>query len=202
MDDLEFVQKCIQGDKQYWDQFVDKYSHLIYSYINSVLRVKGLSLQQDNVDDIFQDIFVLLTKDNFHKLKSFKGKNSCSLASWLRQVTINFTISCTRRLKPVVSLDQEDDDELILKDIIADNSPAVGSALTQKERIEHLQDCIDKLEKEDKYFLELHLNQGIPLEKLTEYLGISRGAIDMRKWRIIDRLKHCFKNKGFFKLDL
>ena len=67
---------------------------------------------------------------------------------------------------------------------------------------ENLTEKIDKLEKEDKYFLELHLNQGIPLEKLTAHFGVSRGAIDMRKSRIIDRLKHCFKNKGFFKLDL
>jgi len=202
MDDLEFVQKCIQGDKQCWNQFVDKYSRLIYSYIYSVLKVKGLVLQEENISDIFQDIFVLLTKDNLQKLKSFQGKNGCSLASWLRQVTINFTISYTRRLKPVVSLDEEDDDELALKDIIADNSPAAGSALTQKERIEQLEDCVNKLEKEDKYFLELHLNQDIPLEKLMAHFGVSRGAIDMRKSRIIDRLKHCFRNKGFFKLDL
>jgi len=198
MDDLGFVQKCIQGDKQCWDQFVDKYSRLIYSYIHSVLRTKGLNPQQCNVEDVFQDIFVLLTKDNFHKLKSFKGKNGCSLASWLRQVVINFTIDCTRRLRLSLSLDAENDDELALKDILADSAPLVSRLLMQAEKVKQLEDCIDALNMQDKYFLEMHINQGVPLEKLMLHLKISRGAVDMRKSGIIERLKDCFKKKGFF----
>ena len=35
------------------------------------------------------------------------------------------------------------------------------------------------------------------LEVLKEHFRVSRGAIDMRKSRIIDRLRECFKHKGF-----
>ena len=108
MDDLEFVQRCVSSDKPAWDEFVERYSRLIYNYIHSVFRIKGINLShQDNINDIFQSILLSLVKDNFKKLKSFRGKNGCTLASWLRQVTINFTLDYLRSLKTDISLDEE-----------------------------------------------------------------------------------------------
>ena len=197
MDDLEFVQRCVKGDKPAWSEFVIKYSRLIYNYIYSVLKVKGSILTQENINDLFQEIFLALVKDNFKKLRSFKAKNGCSLASWLRQVTINYTIDYLRRGKPVISLDEENDDELNLKDTLADDAIPVTEAFADKERLVQLKDCIEKLDTEDKYFIELHINQGLSLEELKGIFRISRGAIDMRKARLIDRLRECFRSKGF-----
>jgi len=200
MDELEFVQRCTKGDKQSWYEFVDKYSRLIYNYIYSVLNSKGQAFTQDNIRDIFQEIFLSLTKDSFKKLKSFRAKNNCTLASWLRQVTINFTIDYIRRLKPLISIDREDEDGFSLKDILKDEAVSVSGQLEQEERSASLKDCIGKLEGDDKYFLDLHIYRGLDLEALRAHFGLSRGAIDMRKSRIIDRLRECFKNKGF-RLD-
>jgi RNA polymerase sigma-70 factor (ECF subfamily) len=197
MDDLEFVQRCVKGDKRAWDEFVEKYSRLIYNYIHSILKIKGSLLIQENIHDLFQEIFLSLVKDNYKKLKSFKGKNGCSLASWLRQVTINQTIDYLRKIRPAISIDAESDDELSLRDVLADESPKVTDKLSEEERLKHLQDCIEGLDKEDKYFLELHINNGLPLEELKDHLKISRPAVDMRKSRIIERLRQCFKSKGF-----
>jgi DNA-directed RNA polymerase specialized sigma24 family protein len=80
---------------------------------------------------------------------------------------------------------------------LADNSLPVTAALLQEERAAHLKDCIEKLNIDDKYFLELHLNQGLRIEELKEHFKLSRSALDMRKSRIIDRLRECFKTKGF-----
>ena len=201
MDDLEFVQQCAKGDKLAWDAFVDKYSRLIYSYIYSVLKIKGIVLAKDSVNDLFQEVFVLLANDNFRKLKTFKAKNGCSLASWLRQVTINLAIDYIRRLKPVVSIDKEDEDDFSLKEVLVADSPAAADALMQAEKLESLKDCIQSLERDDRYFLRMHIDRGLTLDELKDYFKVSRGAIDMRRSRIIDRLRECFKRKGF-KLDL
>ena len=198
MDDLEFLQRCVKGERQSWDKFVDKYSRLIYNYIHSVLKAKGVSkFSQDNIEDLFQEILLSLVQDNFKKLKSFKGRNGCSLASWLRQVVINYTIDYMRKSKPTVSLDEETDDEFSLKDILADDSASITDSLTQEERLTHLKGCIQELDNDDKYFLELHINRGLALGELKDYFKLSRGAIDMRKKRIIERLKGCFRSKGF-----
>jgi len=198
MDDLEFVQRCVKGDKPAWDEFVERYSRLIYNYIYSVLKLKGThQLNRDSVDDIFQEIFVLLCADNFRKLKSFKAKNGCSLASWLRQVVVNHTIDYLRKLKPVVSLDEENTDELSLKDILADASAPATETLLREEKISQLKDCIKDLDTDDKYFLELHLYRSLLLEEIKDILKVSRGAVDMRKSRIVERLRECFQRKGF-----
>lgn len=202
MNDLEFVQRCVKGDKQAWCEFIDKYSRLIYSYIHTILEVKGINqLNQDNVNDLFQEIFVSLIKDNFKKLRSFKAKNGCSLATWLRAVAVNFTIDYIRKYSPLVSLDEETDDGFSLKDILADTAGSVTNKLCDEERIAHLKDCIQELDNDDKYFLELYINRGLGLEELKDIFRLSRPAIDMRKSRIINRLRECFKSKGFM-LDL
>lgn len=201
MDDLKFVQRCVRRDKLALDEFIDKYSRLIYNYIYSVLKVKGSIATEETVGELFQEIFLFLVKDNFKKLKSFKAKNGCSLASWLRQITVNFTIDYFRKFKPTVSIDEENDEELSLKEILADNAPSIADTLGENERLKYLKDCIKELQKDDKYFLELHINRGLSLEDLKDHFRVSRGAIDMRKARLIERLRDCFKSKGF-PLDL
>jgi RNA polymerase sigma factor (sigma-70 family) len=197
MDDLEFVQSCVKGDRQSWDEFLNKYSRLIYNYIHNVLNAKGFAFTQDHSSDIFQEIFCSLAKDNYKKLKSFKAKNGCTLATWLRQVTINSTIDYLRKIKPAVAIDEERDDGFSLKDILRDDAVQVLDALSQKERLSALKECIGKLGTNDKYFIEMHINRNLKLERLKDHFRLSRGAIDMWKARILERLKACFKAKGF-----
>jgi RNA polymerase sigma-70 factor (ECF subfamily) len=201
MDDLEFIQRCVNGDKQAWDEFLKTYSRLIYSYIYSVIKLKGSILTPENINDLFQEIFLSLIKDNYKKLRSFKARNGCSLASWLRQVVVNHSIDYLRKFKPVASLDQEDEDGFSLKELLRDDSPSIREVFNSEENLAHLKDCIAGLSNDDKYFLELHINQGLRLEELKEHFRLSRSAIDMRKSRIIDKLRECFKGKGF-ALDL
>jgi RNA polymerase sigma factor (sigma-70 family) len=196
MDDLEFVQRCIKADKQAWDEFLNKYSRLIYNYIYSVLKTKGTVLTQENIHDLFQEIFLSLINDNFKKLKTFQARNGASLASWLRQVVVHYAIDYLRRLKPALSLDEEIEEGFSLKDIISNGSESVRSVLMQEEKRSHLKDCIERLNNNDKYFLELYLNRGLKLEEIKKVLRISRGAVDMRKAGIMSALRDCFKRQG------
>jgi len=197
MNDLEFVRRCVRGDNSAWDEFLKKYSRLIYNYIRNTLSIKGLFCTEQQIEDIFQEFFSLLIKDKFRKLRSFKAKNGCSLASWLRQVAINVTLDHIRKIKPAVSIDEQTDDELSIKDMLKDASVSVRDRLSSEEDINILKECIQRLDINDKYFLELFLNKGLKLEGLKKILRISRGAIDMQKSRIIERLRKCFKSKGF-----
>lgn len=138
-----------------------------------------------------------MIKEDFRKLKSFKAKNGCSFASWLRQITINSTIDYLRSQKPIVSLEAETEEGSSLLDTLTGSLNPAKEGLVKGERLSSLKDCIENLSLDDKYFLELYLNQGLRLEDLRDHLKQSRGTIDMRKARIVDRLKECFKSKGF-----
>ena len=199
MDEQEFIQRCLRQDKAAWDEFVDRYSRLIYNYIYSVFKIKGISIPSDIVDELFQEIFLSLIKDDFQKLRQFKGKNNASLASWLRIITINFCLDYLKKeTKPSLSLEEDLDSEgFSLKDILADRRILADGLLNDQERLQFLSECIDSLSSQDKYFLEMHIYQGINLGDLQVSLGISRSAVDMRKSRLIQKLRDCFKDKGF-----
>ncbi|MCM8780371.1 MAG: RNA polymerase sigma factor [Candidatus Omnitrophica bacterium] len=198
MNDLEFVQRCVKSDTDAWNEFARRYSRLIYSCIYHILKTKTTSfINLDTVKDIFQDVLFSLVRDDYRKLKSFKAKNGCSLASWLRQVTINLTIDYLRKLKPTVSLDEDNPEGISLKDILADEEVSCANEIVFREKLDYLKDCIEELEAEEKYFLEMYLNQGLSLEEMSKVLRISRSALDMRKARIIRRLRECFKHRGF-----
>lgn len=200
MSDLEFAQSCVKGDKQSWIEFLSRYSHLIYNYIYSVLAVKGRNFSTDQVEDIYQEIFHALIKDNYKKLSTYQGKNNCSLASWLRQVTINFSIDYLRRLKFTISIDAENEGGFSLQDTLASLSTGAVEFLNDQDRRKTLHECIDLLDTDEQYFMELFLEQGLTLELIRDHLKLNRGAVDMRKSRVFQKLRDCFKNKGF-RLD-
>jgi len=196
MNDLEFVQRCAKGDKQSWNLFIERYSRLIYNYIHSVLKIKGILPNPDNLQDIFQEIFVALTANDFRKLKTFQARNGSSLASWLRQVTINHTIDHIRKFRVNLSLEEENEDGLALQEIIPDKAESALDKLSRDDLFGQLKDCISQLTTAERYFLELHIDKDMALEELKGHLGISRAAADMRKSRIVGKLRDCFKHKG------
>jgi len=198
MDDREFVRRCVKGDKQAWDEFVNRYSRLIYNYIHRILGLYGRDQAlQSEIPDIFQEIFVLLSRDRCAKLASFRGRNGATLASWLRQVTLNHTISYLRKLKPSVSLEEENEEGITLSAVLPDPGEPARDAVFNRERVQGLADCIQGLDADDRYLLSLQLNKHLTLEEIREHLKITRGAVDMRKSRITERLRGCLKKKGF-----
>ncbi len=189
---------CIKGEKQAWNLFVDTYSRLVYNYIYSTFKARGKDLPaEDRLSDIFQEIFLSLIKDHFRKLRSFRGKNGCTLASWLRQVAINATLDYMRRERLSIHVqDLPPDEENSLAQMLENGSSASSNKASLKEKFSGLTDCIQRLETDEKYFLGMHLDMGLTLEELRGYFKLTRGAIDMRKARIVNRLKECFKSKG------
>jgi RNA polymerase sigma factor (sigma-70 family) len=196
MSDLEFVHRCINHDSGAWDEFLKDYSRLIYNYIYHVLTSKGSKSGQGQVDDIFQELIRTLVDEDCKKLKSFKARNGASLATWLRQVTINFTLDYLRTNSVAASLDAEDEEGFALKDRLVSAGPDAAEEAQKNEITAHLKDCIGRLSIDDKYFIELHYNQHIRLEDMKGLFNISRGAVDMQKQRLILRLRDCFAKKG------
>jgi len=197
MNDLDLINRCIKSDSLAWKEFLQKYNRLIYSYIYSVTRIKAYVFTPPVAEEIFNEIIASLIKNDFKKLKTYHGRNNASFASWLKQVTVNFCLSYFRYKKNnMVSLDEPIGDGLAFSEIIPYRSLSASEELLKKEENEHLADCIQNLELDDKFLLELRLRWEFSVEELMEFLKISRGAADMRYSRIIQRLRECFQEKG------
>ena len=205
MDEREFIQRCLSNDKAAWDEFVNRYSRLIYNYIYHILHIKGMSPSSDFVEDIFQEIFLNLIEDNFCKLRQFEGRNNASLASWLRIITINFSLDYIKKTQKinVSSLDNEleVDNQITWKDALVDQQAIANEIVANKEQLDSLAECFEDLSSMDKYIVDMHIYRGLSIKELQVTLDISRTAMDMRKSRIMQRLRECFEDKGF-KLEI
>jgi RNA polymerase sigma factor (sigma-70 family) len=197
MDELQFIRSCATLDNKTWVEFLARYSRLIYTYIYRVtVNLSGMARNDPLIADIFQGLLQSLIDDNARRLRSFKGLNGCSFASWLRLVTVNYTLSHMRYQHPTVPLDEERDGAS-LKDTIADNKILPDEVAVYQEHAGNLKECIKRLDSDDKLFVQLHIRRMMSLESVRQVLRISRTAVDMRKTRLIKRLRECFKSKGF-----
>lgn len=194
------IKRCVKKDKEAWDEFVTRYSRLIYNYIYAIFKAKGYKLSEDKASDIYQGIFLSLVRHNCRKLRSFRGRNNCSFTSWLRIITINFTLDYLRRMHQAdISLDEDMDSNrgMQLKDILTDKEAGSDTLVLDKEKVEQLSECIKTLNTQEKYFVQMHIYQGLAMEEVAHLLKVERGTADMRKNRIIEKLKECFRRKNF-----
>lgn len=197
MEDLSLVSRCISGDKQAWDEFLNRYARLIFRFIYSCLRQNNPNhISSETADDLFQEIIVTLAADNCKKLRSFEGRNGCSFASWLRQITVHFTIDHLRKARRTVTFDEVVHSGFTLKETLEDISGRIIEAAEFKDQVVHLNDCVGALSIDEKYFLELHFVQELSIDSLSEHFMVSRGSLDMRKSRIVEKLRDCFRHKG------
>jgi len=74
---------CLKGEKAAWDAFVLQYSALVYHTIKKTLALYHVPPEDDRVEDLFQEFFLAILRDDFKKLRQFRGEYGCTLASWI-----------------------------------------------------------------------------------------------------------------------
>ena len=66
----------MRGEKSAWDAFVRRYGGLV------VAAVRGVAMAQAEVEDLTQEVFLRLCKDDFRLLRSYDPARA-SLSTWL-----------------------------------------------------------------------------------------------------------------------
>ncbi len=198
------IESCLAKDKQSWDDFVRKYTKLVYNSIYRTLELKGYEIASDLIDDLHQEVFLSLLEDDFRRLKTFKWDRNCSLATWLgvvtRNLVFNFIRSDYKHKSLTKSLDEEIEEEKgsSLIETIKDESPSVIDAIDKETMINSLHKYLDKLDVQEKAILDMFYVQELPLEEIARVLGKSADAVFMQKKRIVDSLQEkTKKDVGF-----
>ena len=186
VDEHQLIQGCLNRDKKSWDQFVDGYSKLIYSTLHRVFREKAVMVTQDTIEELFNETFVILLKDEAKKLRQYQGR--CSFASWVRLITSNVAIDYFRRLKPTTSLDEEPEEGPSLLDVLTVDED-VRATLSQEDEKEIFSRAFTKLEPKDQLLLRLLFIDEVSPEEAGKIIGLSKEAIYMRKSRLVNELK-------------
>jgi RNA polymerase sigma factor (sigma-70 family) len=90
------LQALSRGDKSAWDGFVRRYAGLV------VAAVRGVAQEGGEVEDLVQEVFLRLCKDEFRLLKTYDPSRA-GLSTWLTIVARSTARDALRRRRLAVT---------------------------------------------------------------------------------------------------
>ncbi len=191
--DKNLLGACLIGKKSSWDTFVLQYAGLVCHTIKKTFVHYHTESRNDVVEDLFQDFFLSLIRDNFKKLRQFKGDRGCSLASWLRVVATRQTIDFLRR--------QQTSTARAIEKAPSDHPDPPGSMLDQ-ERNKLLSQVLETLPPRDRLFIQLYFQHSLTPKEVASVLRVSVNSIYTQKSRVLDKLREALNKYEVCKKSL
>jgi len=93
LDQVDPLAELLAGDKRSWDNFVRRYAALIAA------AVRGVASGSGDIEDLTQEVFVRLCKDQFRLLRSYDVTRA-SLSTWITIVARSTARDALRRRRP------------------------------------------------------------------------------------------------------
>ena len=189
MDDLHLIERCIAGDNEAWQLFLERHGSLLYGTITTLLA--KFSISEPNVaEDIFESVIEKLLAGDCAALREFRSNSKFS--TYLVAISRNKTYDHIRAMKrrPTVSIstpisgsdqgEEEDLERLLASDFDLDRDLEVRLTL---ERM------LGDLPAQDQLILRLYYVEGLRDGEIGELLNLTADAVSARKSRALKRLR-------------
>ncbi len=188
-DEGELIKRCQQGDREAYNQLVERYHSRIYNFAYS------LSRNHDDAMDVSQDAFVR----GWQSLRSFRGESS--FITWLTRITRNLFLDLQKKRKhdPRISLDEmlEGQDEGPGREV-EDSAPGPEDITLTNERVQLVRKAIFSLAPEHREILTLYDLQSFSYEEIAQILKLPMGTVKSR----LNRARRALKEKLYPDRDL
>ena len=199
LSEKELLNTCIQGSKEAWDAFVEKYTNLTYHTINKTFKTNTSDFFYQDITDIHNNVFLSLMENDYRKLKQYEGKNGCTVSSWLLVVTRNLALNYIKKLKTYIPLEDDTSDSANVIETVPDPQQQPDEELSKNESWEMLKELIKDLNSKDVLFLKLCYEEELPPEEIAEMLSITVNNVYTRKKRIRENLIKIAKKKDLLQ---
>lgn len=166
------ILRCINGEKRAWDKFVQQFSPLILWAIKKRLSRANYHYSQQDLEDIFQNVFVLL----WEKAKLQQIKSRDNISTWLVMVAANCALNYFRNKK-----EQPIDPKLTLE--IASSSNCHISETVKLEEVFNL------LPPRERVILQLSYLYDKTHQEIGEILKMPANTVSSIIGRTKERLK-------------
>ena len=194
-DDIELIQRTLEGDTQAFAALVEKYQEQIHAL--AWRKIGDFHIAQE----ITQDAFI----SAYQKLDTLTHHNR--FAGWLYVITNNLCNMWHRKRRPQPeSLEElETTDPVELEEAYYSEymSRQREEAAAQKRRIA-VQKLLDTLQESERTVMTLHYLAGLSCEEISKFLGVSPNTVKSRLHRARERLKKeeavLHENLSSFKL--
>ena len=153
--DQKNLKKCISGDNSAREEFVRHFSDPVYKWIQFTLKARHIPFTRQDLEDLHNTVFVKLFEKRCKKLRQYKGKNGCSVISWIRLITIRMVIDYIRlRHRDVIARSETN---YTLENIpdLSDGHVGPLHLMEKAEQAHFLKKAMQVLGSRDRLFLKL-----------------------------------------------
>ena len=167
---------CIGGDKKAWDAFVERFARVIFAAVHRTLARYGAAADEAEVQDVAQEVFVRLIKDDYRLLRRYDPSKS-RLTTWLTIVARSTAIDHVRRpTLPTVPL-----------------GPGVGGqAEAPAEPPRGIELPPDLLSARQQLVMRLLFDEQMTAAQAAEMLGVETQTIRSTRHKAIQKLRDFF----------
>ena len=184
MNESELIKRCITKDKKAWGIFIEKYSRLIYWAIRKRLAMSSFGCDETDVEDIFQEVFLTVLKDN--KLNQLKDPKF--IPGWLAMVASNKAVDFMRQKA------HREHNLIVDTPVFKDNT--FEQDLLSQDVIFAIKELINTLSDKERIIISLNLLEEKPHKEIADILNIPVNTISTIIARTKEKLKEKLKKRG------
>ena len=178
---------CCRGERESQEALIRRFSNLVYSTILHTYKAKSRNCQDEDLDDLHNTVFMRLLERRCRRLRQYKGKNGCSLASWIRMITVRTVIDHLRQTADALAQPSRVSDDALL--LLRSDAPEPWQLLDRQQQGDIVRSAMNLLLPRDRLFLKLHCLEGLPLREVAGIMNVSENNAYSLKHRAIKRLK-------------
>lgn len=176
------VRALTSGHKKTWDQFVERYSSVIYA---AVKRTINNPTGEQNIDDVVQEVFLKLCQNNYKLLKNYNPKKS-SIGTWLTIIARTTAIDAVRK-KQIQKVPLDDMEPTSV------GGPQYPTEFTLPKHL---------LSARQSLVLTLLYEREMNVDEIAHILDIKQQTVCSTHHKALQKLKSHFNNKNGDELQL
>lgn len=174
-DEREAVLACQRGEREAFDQLVERYQRdiyrLCYRYVNN----------HEDANDMAQEVFLKA----YRAIGRFRGDSSFS--TWLYRIAVNTCLNFRALRRPET---QE------LPEGLADHRPGAVAEIESDERARRVRKAVARLPEKQKATLILKIYHDLTHEEVAGVLGSTVGTVKANLFHALGNLKRLMAEAG------
>jgi len=198
LEDEELVLGCLEGKKEAWGEFVDRFAKLIHWSIRQTVQKVPLGGVDELCEEVFQELFKkLLEKDELSKLRDAKNiRKFLSVTACHAAMDKLKSLGRYERKKTVSVFETGEDGTGLSTDLCdaAEINPATEAL--SRERNDLIAQALESLSCKERACVEFHFLDGKTHFEIGRILGISQDTVSTVIRRTKEKLKKNFIEKG------
>ncbi|NRS90400.1 RNA polymerase sigma-70 factor (ECF subfamily) [Flavobacterium sp. 7E] len=177
IEDTYYITKIIAGDTKAFAVLVDRYKDLVFTLALRMLK------NREEAEEVAQDTFIKV----FKSINKFKGDSKFS--TWIYRITYNSCLDVLKKYKQEYKLDPID--EYTERQLVTFEN--AFDALADKEQLQTIETCLQKLPEEDGFLLTLYYFEEQSIDEIAKIVGLTTNNVKVKLFRSRKKLAYLLK---------